>query len=183
MSVCLLDQSGEIVLHRNMKTAPETFVKASAPYRDGTVVAVQWLFPWYWLADLCAEAGIPCVLGHTLSMPAIHGGQAKNDTIAAHTIAVLLRGGRLPQASVSPAHMRATRDLRRRRRPLVSTRAALLAPGQPTNRPDTLPAMGTQMAAQATRDGVGRGRDAGYPAPPAQIPACGTTAPGSCLGL
>jgi hypothetical protein len=28
----------------------------------------------------------------------------------------------------------------------------------------------------------GRGRDAGYPAPPAQIPACGTTAPGSCLG-
>jgi transposase len=29
---------------------------------------------------------------------------------------------------------------------------------------------------------VGRGRDASYPAPPAQIPACGTTAPGSCLG-
>ena len=29
---------------------------------------------------------------------------------------------------------------------------------------------------------LGRGRDAGYPTPPAQIPACGTTAPGSCLG-
>jgi hypothetical protein len=28
----------------------------------------------------------------------------------------------------------------------------------------------------------GRGRDASDPAPPAQIPACGTTAPGSCLG-
>ena len=28
----------------------------------------------------------------------------------------------------------------------------------------------------------GRGRDASYPTPPAQIPACGTTAPGSCLG-
>ncbi len=27
----------------------------------------------------------------------------------------------------------------------------------------------------------GRGRDAGYPAPPARIPACGITAPGSCL--
>ena len=25
------------------------------------------------------------------------------------------------------------------------------------------------------------GRNAGYPAPPAQIPACGITAPGSCL--
>jgi len=33
-----------------------------------------------------------------------------------------------------------------------------------------------------SRPTVGRGRDAGYPAPPAQIPACGTTAPGSCLG-
>jgi hypothetical protein len=28
----------------------------------------------------------------------------------------------------------------------------------------------------------GRGRDAGYPTPPAQIPACGPTALGSCLG-
>ena len=28
----------------------------------------------------------------------------------------------------------------------------------------------------------GRGRNAGFPAPPAQIPACGITAPGSCLG-
>ncbi len=26
------------------------------------------------------------------------------------------------------------------------------------------------------------GRNAGYPAPPGQIPACGTTALGSCLG-
>jgi hypothetical protein len=29
---------------------------------------------------------------------------------------------------------------------------------------------------------LSRGRNAGYPAPPAQIPACGITAPGSCLG-
>jgi hypothetical protein len=29
---------------------------------------------------------------------------------------------------------------------------------------------------------AGRGRDASYLTPPAQIPACGTTAPGSCLG-
>jgi hypothetical protein len=28
----------------------------------------------------------------------------------------------------------------------------------------------------------GRGRDGGCPPPPARIPACGTTAPGSCLG-
>lgn len=33
-------------------------------------------------------------------MKAIHGGKAKNDTSDAHTLAVLLRGGMLPQASV-----------------------------------------------------------------------------------
>jgi hypothetical protein len=44
MYVCILDQSGEIVLHRNMKTAPETFLNAIAPYREGTVVAVECMF-------------------------------------------------------------------------------------------------------------------------------------------
>jgi hypothetical protein len=41
------------------------------------------------------------------------------------------------------------------------------------------------VSAIAKRQAAGsrkcRGRNAGYPAPPAQIPACGTTAPGSCL--
>jgi transposase len=48
-------------------------------------------------------------------MKAIHGGKAKNDKIDAHKIAVLLRGGMIPQAYVYPAAMRATRDLLRRR--------------------------------------------------------------------
>jgi hypothetical protein len=48
-------------------------------------------------------------------MKAIHGGKAKTDTIDAHKIAVLLRGGMLPPAYVSPRGMRATRDLLRRR--------------------------------------------------------------------
>ena len=34
MYVCILDQDGEIVLHRNMTASPETFLKAIAPYRD-----------------------------------------------------------------------------------------------------------------------------------------------------
>jgi hypothetical protein len=44
-------------------------------------------------------------------MKAIHGGKAKHDTIDAHKMAALLRGGMLPQASVYPAERRATRDL------------------------------------------------------------------------
>jgi len=69
---------------------------------------------------------MPFVLGHALYMKAIHGGKAKNDKIDAHTIAVLLRGGMLPQAYVYPAAMRATRDLLRRRMPLMRKRAELL---------------------------------------------------------
>ena len=153
MSVCILDQRGEIVLHRNMKTAPETFLQAIAPYRAGTVVAVEGMFTWYWLADLCADAGLPFVLGHALSMKAIHGGKAKNDTIEAHTIAVRLRGGLLPQAYGSPATMRATRDRLRRRRHLARQRAECLAHVQPTNSPYNLPAIGKKMASKANRDG------------------------------
>jgi hypothetical protein len=98
MYVCVLSQDGEILLHRNMKAAPEPFLDAVAPYRDGLVVAVECLFTWDWLADLCAEQGIPFVLGHALSMKAIHGGKATHDTIDSQKIAALLRGGMLPQA-------------------------------------------------------------------------------------
>src|SRR5437667_12602502 len=133
MYACILDQHGEMRLHRNMKASPETFLKAIAPYRDDVVVAVECIFTWYWLADLCTHEGIPFVLGHALSMKAIHGGKAKNDTIDAQKIAVLLRGGMLPQAYVSPAAMRATRDVLRRRMPLMRKWAALLAHVQHTN--------------------------------------------------
>ena len=154
MYVCILSQSGEVLVHRNMQTDPDTFLHVVAPYRQGLVVAVACLFTWYWLADLCADEGIPFVLGHALSMKAIHGGKAKNDTIDSQKLAALLRGGMLPQASVSPARMRATRDLLRRRRPLAHKRAELLAHVQHTNSQYNLPAMGKKIAYKANREGV-----------------------------
>ena len=74
----------------------------------------------------CAAQAIPFVLGHALDMKAIHGGKAKHDKIDSHKIALLLRGGMLPQAYVDPAEMRATRALVRRRTHLMRTRAELL---------------------------------------------------------
>jgi transposase len=110
--------------------------------------------PGTWLADLCAHEGIPCVLGHALYMKAIHGGKAKHDTIDAHQIAALLRGGMLPPASVYPAERRATRDLLRRRRPLMRKRAAWLTHIQNTNSQDNLPEIGQKIAYKANRTGV-----------------------------
>jgi hypothetical protein len=67
MDVCILRHDGEILVHRHMKAAPEPFLKAVAPYRDGLVVAVECICTWYGLADLCAQEGMPFVLGHALS--------------------------------------------------------------------------------------------------------------------
>ncbi len=54
-----------------------------APYLDGLAVAVECMFAWYWLADMCHENGIPFVLGHALYMKAIHQGKSKNDRLDA----------------------------------------------------------------------------------------------------
>jgi transposase len=146
MYVCILSHDGELLLHRNMNAAPEPFLKAVAPYREGLVVAVACIFTWYWLADLCAEQGRPFVLGHALSMKALHGGKAKNEKIESQKIATLLRGGMLPHAYGYPAEMRATRDLLRRRTHLRRKRAELLAHVQNTNSQYNLPEIGKKIA-------------------------------------
>jgi transposase len=154
MYLCIINQEGEIVLHRNIKSNPEVFLKTIAPYREDIVVAVECMFVWYWIADFCNEENIPFVLGHALYMKAIHGGKAKNDKIDAHKIAVLLRGGMIPMAYVYPSKMRATRDLLRRRTHLVRKRAELLAHVQNTNYQYNLPDIGKKIAYKANREGV-----------------------------
>jgi transposase len=156
MYLCILDAEGEVRLHRNIITDREVFLKVIEPYNDDIVVAVECMFTWYWVADLCTEHSIPFVLGHALYMKAIHGGKAKNDKIDSHKIAVLLRGGMIPMAYIYPAKMRATRDLLRRRNHLMRKRAELYAHIQNTrsqyNLPDTLGC----IAKPQNRDGIAK---------------------------
>ena len=140
-------------LCRNMPAGPEPLLQALAPSREDLVVCVACLLPWYGRADLCARACRPLVLGHALSRKARHGGKAKHDHMAAQNIAGLLRGGLWPQASVSPAEMRAPWDRLRRRRPRMRQRAARWTPGQPTNRQDHWPEIGNTSAYQTHRPG------------------------------
>jgi transposase len=154
MYVCILDQAGTILVHKNLPATPEAFLRVIAPYREDLAVAVECIFTWYWLADLCAREGIAFVLGHALYMKAIHGGKAKNDKIDAHKIAVLLRGGMIPMAYVYPPAMRATRDLLRRRCHLMRKRAELLAHIQNTNSQYNLPEFGKKLAYKGNREGV-----------------------------
>jgi transposase len=152
--VCILDATGQVLVHRNVPSTPEALLEVVAPYRDDLVVAAECMFTWYWLADICAAEGILFVLGHALAMKAIHGGKAKNDKIDSHKIAVLLRGGMLPQAYVYPAAMRSTRDLIRRRLHLVRKRGQLLAHIQNTRAQYNLPAFGRKLAYKGNRAGV-----------------------------
>src|SRR5215470_1486529 len=133
-----------------MACTPDLFLKAIAPYREDMAVAVECIFTWYWLADLCGKGNIPFVLGHALYMKAIHGGKAKNDKIDAHKIAVLLRGGMIPMAYVYPPERRATRDLLRRRCHLMRKRAELLAHMQNTNSQYTSPSLASNWRTKRT---------------------------------
>jgi len=154
LSLCVLDAAGAILLQRTLAASPDAFLQAVEPFRDGLAVACECMFAWYWLADLCHEQQIPFVLGHALYMKAIHGGKAKTDKIDAHKIAVLLRGGMLPQAYVYPRGMRETRDLLRRRTFLVRRRAEALVHLTNTNSQYNLPPFPKKIAYAANRDAL-----------------------------
>ena len=154
MYLCIQNQEGQVVLHRNMEARPEQFLKAIKPFRDDVVVGVECIFTWYWLADLCAEHNIPFILGHALYMKAIHGGKAKNDRIDSRKIAALMRGGTFPMAYVYPAKMRATRDLLRRRNHLTRKRAELLSHVQNTNSQYNMEPFESNISYKRNRTGV-----------------------------
>jgi hypothetical protein len=154
MYLCIFNRDGEILVHRNMAAGPEPFLKTIAPYRTELVVGVECLLTWCGLADLCAREGMPLVLGHALSMKAIHGSKAKHDKLDAPNIAVRLRGGMLPSASVSPAEMRVACTLLPRRLRLTRQCAARLTHVQQTTWPDNRPELGPKIADQANHHGV-----------------------------
>ena len=152
MHVCLVNQAGDVLLHRNLPTRPDRFLSALAPdSKQDLIVACECLFSWYWLADLCADQKILFVLGHALYMKAVHGGKTKNDKIDSEKIAMLLRGGMLPEAYVYPHKMRATRDLLRRRMYLVNHRAEALAHVENTRTQYNRPAFEKRLCYAANR--------------------------------
>ncbi len=149
--VCILDHAGEVRLHRKIPASPEALLRVLDPFRPDVAVAVECMFAWYWISDLCARENLPFVLGHALYMRAIHGAKAKNDRIDSFKIAHLLRGGTFPQAYVYPAQMRSTRDLLRRRHDLMRRRAELLAHIENTNSQYNLPPFRKKLAYAANR--------------------------------
>jgi len=79
MSVGIINRDGGVRVHHHRNASPAALLQGMARYRDDLAMAVACRFPWYWVADRCAQAGIAVVLGPALDMQAIHGGQATND--------------------------------------------------------------------------------------------------------
>ena len=48
MYLCILDPQRDVLLHRNLRACPETFLKAVEPYRQDLVVAVEGIFRSGW---------------------------------------------------------------------------------------------------------------------------------------
>lgn len=154
MYLCLSDQTGTILLHRSIACTPEDFLAAVEPYREDLVVAVECIFCWYWLADLCSQHGITFVLAHALYLKAIHGAKTKNDRVDSEKLMVLLRGGVIPQSYVYPPDMRPTRDLLRRRLFFTRKRAELFSHVQNTFHQYNLRLPAGSLLAKKNREGL-----------------------------
>ena len=154
MYVCILNQAGNILVHKNINTSPQALLNILKPYLPDVVVSVECMFTWYWISDLCLNYNIPFVLGHALYMKAIHGSKTKNDRIDSHKIAALLRGGMIPMAYVYPPEMRSTRDLLRRRMHFMYKRAELLAHIQNTRSQYNLPEFNKCISRKRNRAGI-----------------------------
>ena len=151
MYLCIVNQDGDILLHKNILCEPELFKNEISPFQSDIVVGVECVFTWYWLADLCEELHIEFILGHALYMKAIHGGKTKNDKIDSKKIALLMKSGMFPMSYVYPKEMRSIRDLLRRRMYLVRHKAEMLAHIQNTNWQYNLPKIEHNLCYRANK--------------------------------
>ena len=138
MYICIMNQKGDIQLHRNIRNDFHFFKSLIEDYSGDISVGCESMHSYYWLADGCIENNIPFYLGHAYYMKTIHGGKKKNDKLDSKKIADLMRANHLPVGYVYPKDYRATRDLLRRRIRFMTIRAEAYAHIQTTFRQNCL---------------------------------------------
>jgi transposase len=154
--LAVLDRDGQPRYSRNLPAAPEPFLRAVAPFRDGLVVGCECMHCWYWLADTCRDHQIAFALGHAWAMKAVHGQKTKCDRHDAEAIARLLRGGNFPLAYAYPRERRGLRDLLRARLRLVRQRADLYRHVHTARRQANLPPVSNDVKYKSKRGAVTR---------------------------
>ena len=147
----ILDREEQTHLARNLPAAPEPFLRAVAPFREGLLVACECMHCWYWLADCCRDENIAFVLGHAWAMKAVHGAKTKCDRKDADAIARPLKGGNFPPAYAYPRERRGLRDLLRARLRLVRQRAHLYGHVHTARRQANLPPVSSDVKYKSKR--------------------------------
>jgi len=90
-------------------------------------VVLEATYGWYWAVDALQSAGAAVHLAHPLGVKGFGYRRVKNDVRDAADLADLLRMGRLPEAWIAPAEVRARRELVRHRHKLVQAATSLKA--------------------------------------------------------
>jgi len=152
--LAILDHDGQERFARNLPAAPEPFLRAVQPFREGLVVGCECMHCWYWLADTCREHQIAFALGHAWAMRAVHGQKTKCDRHDAQAIARLLKGGNFPLAYAYPKERRGLRDLLRARLRLVRQRAELYGHVHTARRQANLPPVSSDVKYKSKRAGL-----------------------------
>jgi transposase len=150
----ILDRDGQARLARNLPAAPEPFLQAIQPFREGLVVGCECMHCWYWLADACRDANIAFALGHAWAMKAVHGQKTKCDRHDAQAIARLLKGGNFPLAYAYPRERRGLRDLLRARLRLVRQRAEMYGHVHTARRQANLPPVSNDVKYKSKRAAI-----------------------------
>src|SRR5262245_8735708 len=111
LDLVVLDRDGQARFGRNLPAAPEPFLRAVAPFRDGLLVGCECVHPWYVRAATSRDHQSAFVRGHAWARKAVHGNKTTCDRQDAEASARLLKGGTFPPAYAYPRERRGLRDL------------------------------------------------------------------------
>jgi transposase len=123
--VAVIDQSGEVLVNRNVPNGVEPILKVIGDLPPGTPAAFEAAFGTGWLVELLERYGFEPHLVHPLRCKAIASARLKNDKVDAEILAQLLRADLLPEAWIAPPAVRQLRALLRHRVRLVRLRTLL----------------------------------------------------------
>jgi transposase len=123
--VAVVDQSGEVLVNRNVPNGVEPILRVTGGLPPGTAAAFEAAYGTSWLVELLEGYGFTPHLVHSLRCKAIASARLKNDRVDAATLAQLLRADLLPEARIAPPPVRQLRALLRHRVALVRLRTLL----------------------------------------------------------
>lgn len=55
--VCILDHTGQKLIHKQIPATPDRLLKLIADYQDDLIIGVECMFSWYWIFETGYQSG------------------------------------------------------------------------------------------------------------------------------